>query len=122
MFQVHKKDEVSLKVLSDDSGALRELSEHFTFFAEGYKFMPAYRNKVWDGKIRLFNMRDQTLPYGLLEQLIRFSEERNYQVELPSEIASEKIVTDCNEFINCAMFLFSVLNGDPPLNLCCNGD
>ncbi len=100
MFQVHKKDEVSLKVLSDDSGALRELSEHFTFFAEGYKFMPAYRNKVWDGKIRLFNMRDQTLPYGLLEQLIRFSEERNYQVELPSEIASEKIVTDCNEFID----------------------
>ena len=86
MFQVVKKDEVSLKILSDDSGALRELSEHFTFFAEGYKFMPAYRNKVWDGKIRLFNMRDQTLPHGLLEQFLRFSQERNYKCELPDNL------------------------------------
>ncbi len=63
MYQVHKVDEVSLRVTSpDDSGSIRELAEHFTFFAEGYKFMPAYRNKVWDGKIRLFNIRDQTLP------------------------------------------------------------
>ena len=100
MFQVHKKDEVSLKILSDDSGSLRELGEHFTFFAEGYKFMPAYRNKIWDGKIRLFNMRDQTLPYGLLEQLLRFSEERNYKVELPSEIATTRVVTECDEFID----------------------
>ena len=57
-------------IQSDDSGSLRELSEHFTFFAEGYKFMPAYRNKVWDGKIRLFNMRDQTLDVeGMLSKL-----------------------------------------------------
>lgn len=100
MFQVVKKDEVSLKILSDDSGALRELSEHFTFFAEGYKFMPAYRNKLWDGKIRLFNMRDQSLPHGLLEQLLRFSEERGYKVELPSEIAAEKVAIDCKDFLN----------------------
>lgn len=100
MFQVHKKNEVSLAIQSEDSGSLRELSEYFTFFAEGYKFMPAYRNKIWDGKIRLFNMRDQTLPHGLLEQFLKFSEERNYKVELPSEIATEKIVTECDEFID----------------------
>ena len=87
LYQVHKVDEVSLRVTSpDDSGSIRELGEHFTFFAEGYKFMPAYRNKVWDGKIRLFNMRDQTLPHGLLEQFLRFAEERNYKCELPDDL------------------------------------
>ena len=59
LFQVRKIDEVSLRITSpDDSGSIRELAEHFTFYAEGYKFMPSYRNKMWDGKIRLFNIRN----------------------------------------------------------------
>ena len=99
MFQVRKKDEVSLVIQSDDSGSLRELGEHFTFYAEGYKFMPAYRNKLWDGKIRLFNSRNQTLPYGLLEHVLRFAEERNYEVDMASDVATDKVVTDCDQFI-----------------------
>jgi hypothetical protein len=99
LFQVRKKDEVSLVIQSDDSGSLRELGEHFTFYAEGYKFMPAYRNKLWDGKIRLFNSRNQTLPYGLLEHVLRFAEERNYEVDMASDVATDKVVTDCDQFI-----------------------
>lgn len=99
MFQVTKKDETSLRVVSDDSGSLRELSEHFTFFVPGYKFIPSYRNRLWDGKIRLLNLRDHTLPYGLLEHLLQFAEERNYKVDLASDIATDRLVTDCNQFI-----------------------
>ena len=59
----------------------QELSEHFCFYVPGYKFMPAYRNRMWDGKIRLFNMRDKTLYCGLVSYLKQFCEERGYQIK-----------------------------------------
>jgi superfamily II DNA or RNA helicase len=59
----------------------QELSEHFCFYVPGYKFMPAYRNRMWDGKIRLFNMRDKTLYCGLVKYLEQFCEERGYQIK-----------------------------------------
>ncbi len=59
----------------------RELSEHFCFFVPGYKFMPAYRNRMWDGKIRLFDQRKKTLYTGLFKYLKEFCEIRDYNVE-----------------------------------------
>ena len=50
---ISKNDEVDIIVKSDDSGIIMELSEFFTFYVPGYKFVPSYRNKMWDGKIRL---------------------------------------------------------------------
>jgi hypothetical protein len=50
---LEKKDEVYLTVDADPS-IQRELSEFFTFYVPGYKFMPAFRNRMWDGKIRMF--------------------------------------------------------------------
>ena len=55
MIRVRKKNEAHLVIDSEDSGILMELSEAFTFYAEGYKFTPAYKNKWWDGKIRLYD-------------------------------------------------------------------
>ena len=52
--QISKVNEVYLKV-ETDSGVERELSDYFTFEVPGHRFMPAYRNKIWDGKIRLFS-------------------------------------------------------------------
>ena len=39
-----------------ESGVAQELNEFFSFYVPGYKFMPAFRNKMWDGKIRLYNI------------------------------------------------------------------
>ena len=57
---VGKKNESQLLV-DADSGILMELNEYFSFFVDGYKYMPLYRNKVWDGKIRIFNALAQEL-------------------------------------------------------------
>jgi superfamily II DNA or RNA helicase len=81
-----KKSESLLNVTSEDSGVLRELSEYFTFYADGYKFMPAYRNKLWDGKIRLYNLMNKTIPYGLKDEILRFGQDRGYNVSLGSDI------------------------------------
>ena len=34
-----------------NSGTSAELRDFFSFYVPGYKFMPAYKNRVWDGKI-----------------------------------------------------------------------
>ena len=74
---ITKKDEVFAKITCERHIA-RELSEYFTFFVPGYQFVPAYRNRIWDGKIRLFNLQTSQLYLGLLPYLKTFCEERNY--------------------------------------------
>lgn len=82
--QVWKQDEVFL-VVEAERGTLKELSEYFTFRVPGYQFMPAYREKIWDGKIRLFNMTNQTLYVGLLNYLKKFSKDFGYTLEVVGE-------------------------------------
>ena len=50
---IDKPDEVYLKIEAD-ADIRRELGEYFTFEVPGFKFMPASRSRVWDGRIRLF--------------------------------------------------------------------
>lgn len=83
---IEKKNEATLYITSDDSGILMEISEFFTFYAPGYKFMPSYRNKMWDGKVRLYNRMNSTIPYGLLNEVLQFAKDRNYQVNLAPDI------------------------------------
>jgi hypothetical protein len=62
--QLKKVSETYNKVICDP-GVAYELRDHFTFDVPGAKFMPAYRNKMWDGKIRLFNHMSCQLYSGL---------------------------------------------------------
>lgn len=64
-----------------DSGVGQELNEFFSFYVPGYKFMPAYRNKLWDGKIRLFNRNTNELPAGLIHHLFQFCRTRGYTLD-----------------------------------------
>jgi len=77
--KITKKNEAFLFIETDASVEM-ELTEHFCFFVPGYKFMPAYRNKFWDGKIRLFDTRKKTLYVGLYKYLKEFAVQRGYEV------------------------------------------
>ena len=101
---ISKNDEVDIIVKSNDSGIVMELSEFFTFYVPGYKFVPSYRNKLWDGKIRLYDTRNYTLPSGLLYHVEKFAETRNYTIR--NEL-SERCTED---------------NTIPELNLCSGGN
>jgi len=68
-----------------DYGVANELSDFFSFFVPGYKYMPAYRNRVWDGKIRLFNVQSMELPVGLYPFLQEFCKPRQYQIEVEDD-------------------------------------
>ena len=103
MLKAYRKDESRIFLESQDTGLLMELCEYFTFYAEGYKFMPAYRNKLWDGKIRLFDRRSNTLPYGLLKRVAEFCYERNYKIEYDSSLKNNALFEekeDLEKFAN----------------------
>lgn len=44
--------------------------------------MPAYKRKVWDGKIRLFTKHTGELPAGLFHHLLTFCDENKYATEV----------------------------------------
>ena len=76
---VEKKDDVYLTV-DCDPNIQREISEFFTFYVPGYKFMPAFRTRMWDGKIRLFSQKFKEIYFGLYPYIKAFAEERGYQI------------------------------------------
>ena len=69
-----------LEIKCDESIA-GDLSDYFSFFVPGYKYMPAFKKKVWDGKIKLFNRITGELSAGLYVYLIKFAAERQYSVD-----------------------------------------
>jgi superfamily II DNA or RNA helicase len=87
---VRKVNDVYNKI-ECDGGVRQELADYFTFYVPGYKFMPSFRNKMWDGKIRLFDLRTHALYAGLYPHLQHFAEERGYTVEGDNLDKLEKI-------------------------------
>jgi len=71
-------------------GASYELREHFTLQVPGYQFTPQYRNKLWDGKIRLWDTRSRRIYRGLVPYIVKFCEERDYEWEYDNEVYDEE--------------------------------
>jgi superfamily II DNA or RNA helicase len=105
---ITKKDEVFAKVACERHIAM-ELSEFFTFFVPGYQFVPAYRNRIWDGKIRLFALQSGQIYLGLIPYLKEFCDEREYTYEL-EELTDDYSVYLAEKFIK-SLNLHS--NGQP---------
>src|SRR5210317_831325 len=83
--QIEKVNELYVRVHADPSTKM-ELSEYFTFEVPGAKFMPAYKNKVWDGKIRLFNAMTGKVYAGLSPYIHSFAKSRKYDIELINDV------------------------------------
>ena len=78
--EVYLKD-YSIMIVDCDRGMDAELSEIFSFFVPGYKFMPAYKNRIWDAKICLFNSMTNELNACLFIYLYNFA---NYVRLIPT--------------------------------------
>ena len=77
---IKKKNEVFLQIECEPHVA-HELSDNFTFDVPGAKFMPQYRSKYWDGKIRLFNIQKNEIYVGLLDKVTSFCKRHDYEFE-----------------------------------------
>jgi len=77
---ISKKNEIYLRIETEPH-IHQELSEHFTFEIENARFMPQYRSKYWDGKIRLYSNHTGELYVGLLDKLVAWAKNCEYTVE-----------------------------------------
>lgn len=60
----------------------QELREHFSFFVPGYRYMPAFKRKVWDGRVKLYNMVTKQMNVGLYHHLKKFCADRFYPLQI----------------------------------------
>ena len=98
--EIQPIDSVNVKVVCD-RGIAKELSDFFTFTVPNYKYIPAYRNKMWDGQIRLYNIHTQKIYRGLEQYVEKFARERNYTVSnLTPRKKSNMTSKDVSLYIN----------------------
>ena len=104
---ISKKNEVYLNVQAEPH-IYYELADQFTFEVPGAKFSPAYKNKYWDGKIRLFNTQTKQIYVGLLDKVIQFCKDHNYTYDfqpskfygLPFEVNEQISLEGVKDYMN----------------------
>lgn len=106
---IQKKNEVYLYVECEPH-IKYELSDYFTFEVPSAKYHPMYKNKLWDGKIRLFSPGTGEIYIGLIKELIKFAEDRNYSyeflnnkfygmpIEIDEELTPKSLFDEVNNF------------------------
>ena len=77
---IAKKNEVHLTIDAEPH-IQQELSDFFTFDVPGAKFMPQYRNRHWDGKVRLFSTATGEVYVGLLDKIVSWAKKSEYSVK-----------------------------------------
>ncbi len=85
---IKKKDETYI-LLEGEPSVLLDLSDAFSFYADGYRFNPKVRAKLWSGKIMLLRRTSQTrgqIYYGLLHEILKICKSRNYTVEIHDDL------------------------------------
>ena len=93
-----KINETYIRIASDEQYVLKELSEYFSFFAEGYRFSPKFRHGIWNGKINLVNLKTMTTLAGLVPAIAKFCAERNYQLIDQTEQHNKFVPDDLSNF------------------------
>lgn len=101
MSDIHLKyiNEVHCKV-ECEAGLLMELADHFTYFADNYKFHPRYKARVWDGRICLVNRMSRQIYRGLAQRIKKFCDERDYSFSFDDEFLYENVsVNEVDDFV-----------------------
>ena len=86
---ISKINEVYLQLKVDDD-LERELTDYFTFEVPGAKYMPHYRKKLWDGKIRLFSPHNGRIYVGLLPYIKEFCSRNSVEYIIEEGVENER--------------------------------
>lgn len=91
MSQIHiTKDTESYIKIKCEPEISREICDKFTYWVDGYKFMPSFKQGWFDGKIRLFNRKTCQILSGLRTEVEEFAKDKNYQISYGSNFASQE--------------------------------
>jgi len=104
---VYFRDFTYLEAIPSEGGLIKELYDYFAYFVPGYRFMPKFKAKMWDGKIRLYDGVTGALYVGLFSKLQAFAKERDLEIVVHEEGMFDKDVVDDDDFEG---FIRDVLN------------
>jgi superfamily II DNA or RNA helicase len=82
-----------------EEGVSYELRDHFTFMVPGAQYSPQFRNKIWDGRIRLFNVRSREIYRGLVPHITKFCKEFDHTYEY-EDTTEEFSLLEAQDFIS----------------------
>jgi superfamily II DNA or RNA helicase len=83
---IEYKNSAYIRVFGDGDSTEKNLSDYFTYEVPNAKFTPAYKKRIWDGKIRLYNIHTKCLYAGLYEYLLEYCDNRNISVVIDPKI------------------------------------
>ena len=89
---VKKVNDVNM-FIQCSGGTAHELQDFFSYKADGYRFHPKFKAKMWDGTIRLFGAFRRNLYIGLLHHLKIFAKNNNYSIEIAPELEAKSDIT-----------------------------
>lgn len=78
---IYKVNEVYIEIRCEQYIA-QELFYHFSFRPNGYQFNPKYKERIWDGWIRMYKISTKRMYAGLYNELIQYLQENNYTHKL----------------------------------------
>lgn len=81
-------------IVRADPGTREEIRDYFSFRPEGYQFTPSYKNRMWDGFIRLYQPMRPILYVGLLDYVNKFCVDRDYDLVIAPEYADVENIPD----------------------------
>jgi hypothetical protein len=93
---IKKQDETYI-ILESEQSLLYEISELFTFYADGYRYNPKYKAKLWDGKIRSLRLLSKNrgrIYGGLLSNIISFCKSRDYSYKIDDELIYKNEISE----------------------------
>jgi superfamily II DNA or RNA helicase len=104
---IKKYNETYLHVDCEDVGVLYELNDVMTFDVPGAKFTPKFKAKLWDGKIKLYQIGRKLIYAGLLDEIKDFCKTRGYEYKfvdsklhgMPDQ-QSDITPEECKKFID----------------------
>lgn len=95
------KSDVHLRFLNEaqiqiitDRGILAELCDHFTHYAENYKYHPKVKARMWDGKICLINRLTGVIYAGLAQKIKKWCDENQYTLTFDDELAYDNVTEE----------------------------
>ena len=82
-----------------DTATAYELSDHFSFFAESYKHHPKYKARVWDGKIRLFNLKTRQMYAGLYPYVEQFARDNGWRISVAFPLENNLSLKEAHDWL-----------------------
>lgn len=84
-----------------DESVAWELRDAFSFRPPGFQFVPSYKQKLWDGYLRLFNPLTRQIYRGLAPQVMEWATKRGYTYEYADEdLDTSFSLEEANEFVD----------------------